>query len=123
MIFKKPIFKKPKKGSKEEDLVTQFLIQQGCQIIEKNYFCKGGEIDIIILKDNSLHFIEVKARKNSNFGHPAEYLNITKQQRLIKCAKIFLLKNIKYQDYPMQFDLVSLLNNEITWLKDAFEAY
>ncbi len=116
-----PPLNKPKKGSTEENLAAQYLQQQGYQIVEQNYYCKGGEIDLIILKKKALHFIEVKARKNSNFGHPAEFITSTKQQRLIKCAQFFLLKNPKYQDYTMQFDLVSLLNLEITWLENIFE--
>jgi len=114
------LFKKARKGAKEEGLAAKFLTKQGCQIIEKNYYCKGGEIDLIILKENVLHFIEVKARKNSNFGHPAEFITHTKQQRLIKCAHFFLLKQPQYQNRPMQFDLVSLLNHEINWLQNIF---
>lgn len=81
---------KRKKGSIYEKLALDYLLLRGFTLVEKNFCTRVGEIDIIMSKDEVLHFIEVKASKSFD-----PLLNITekKMQRLINCGDIFLSKN------------------------------
>ena len=58
-----------------ENIATEFLLKKGFQIIERNFLKPFGEIDIIAKDNNYLVFIEVKTRKNSNYGFPREFVN------------------------------------------------
>lgn len=77
-------------GKAYEDLATAYLIDKGYKILERNYRCKVGEIDIIAKDKNALIFIEVKYRKTTAFGAPAEAVNYYKQQRIMRSAKWYL---------------------------------
>ena len=76
------------KGKIAEEKAAQFLKQKGFKIVAKNFYCKGGEIDIIAYKDDIFHFIEVKSGKDGIY-------NITpkKISRLLKCINYYILKN------------------------------
>lgn len=113
------------KGKVAEQAAAIWLKQQGLTLLQQNYRCKGGEIDLIGLDgDQTLVFIEVKARKNQHFGHPAEAVDARKQKHLILCAQVFLQKHPQYQHHAMRFDILSLTDNQTPeWLKNAFGAY
>jgi len=84
-------------GHQKEQQAKHWLTQQGIKIIAENFRCKGGEIDLIGLNtQNQLIFFEVKYRKQTNYGNPAETVTHQKQQRIILCAQNFLLKNPQY---------------------------
>ncbi|MBN2866800.1 MAG: YraN family protein [Thiotrichales bacterium] len=107
-------------GQQKEQQAVVWLQNQGYHIIEQNYLCKGGknrrggEIDLIALQtsENRLVFFEVKYRKSSDFGHPAEMITPQQQQRILRCAQLFLQQNPQYQEYAMQFDVLTFLNNQ-----------
>lgn len=114
------------KGQQSENLVAKWLQSQHVVILQQNFHCKGGEIDIIGLDaSNTILFIEVKARKNSDFGHPSEFVSKAKQHRIIKCAQVFLQKHPQYQNHAMRFDVISALEEmpEPEWLQNAFSAF
>lgn len=69
-------------GGLGERLAADFLKKQGCQIIETNYRCPEGEIDIVAEKGDCLVFVEVRARKSTSFGTPEESLTRAKKERL-----------------------------------------
>jgi len=108
-------------GRTAESLAAKYLTDQGLQIIEQNYSAKTGEIDIIALDNQVLVFIEVKFRKTARYGQPYETVTHNKQQKIIRTAQSYLLKHKKYTNYACRFDIISILNNEITWLSHAFE--
>lgn len=113
-------------GHQKEQQAKSWLNQQGIKIIAENFFCKGGEIDLIgLTKDRQLIFFEVKYRKQTHFGHPSETVTQQKQRRISLCAQNFLLKHPQYQDFAMQFDVISFTGKEKTpeWIQNAFEAY
>lgn len=116
-------------GAVIEQEVLHYLEKKGLKLIQRNFSCKMGEIDIIMQERNSIVFVEVRYRKNNNFGSGAETITHRKQQRIIKTAHFFLLKNPKLATFPCRFDVVSVqpdLNNqynEIHWIPNAFEAY
>ncbi|NPA12166.1 MAG: YraN family protein [Epsilonproteobacteria bacterium] len=77
------------KGYIGEQKAADYLQNQGYRIIEKNFYCKGGEIDIIAYKNDTLHFFEVKSGK----GEPVYNITPVKLRRIIKCAEFYILKN------------------------------
>lgn len=77
-------------GKLGEDLATKYLEQIGYKILERNFECKQGEIDIIAQDKNEIVFIEVKSRTNQKYGKPAEAVNQTKQKHLTKAVKYYL---------------------------------
>lgn len=84
------MYKRHEIGKLGEDLAVKYLQQQNYKVIERNFECKQGEIDIIALDKNELVFIEVKTRTNIKFGKPAEAVDDTKQKHLIKAVKYYL---------------------------------
>lgn len=95
-------------GRQGEILAKNFLIKKGYQIIDVNYRCKLGEIDIIALKDNKICFVEVKTRNSLTFGKPFESVNYFKQNRIKKIAQHFLIFNNQYQNLSTRFDVISI---------------
>lgn len=113
------------KGKKAENHACNYLKTQGLQLVEKNYFCKAGEIDLIMFDSDELVLIEVKARKNIEHGHGAESVNHSKQKKLIKTANHFLLTRPDMQDKMVRFDIIEInffdtKQAEINWIRDAF---
>jgi putative endonuclease len=110
-------------GKKGEDLACKFLKKDKYKILEKNFRCRQGEIDIIAEdRKGVLCFVEVKARSTEDFGLPIETVTHFKQKRLLATAFIYLeSKKIKSKD--MRFDIVSvdLVNEETEILKNAFD--
>lgn len=77
-----------------EDLSVAFLEKEGYSILEKNFNCSSGEIDIIAIRDEIISFIEVKSRFSNSFGNPKESVTCSKQRRIINAAKYYLhIKN------------------------------
>lgn len=77
-------------GKIGEDLAVKYLQQRNYKIIERNFECRQGEIDIIAIDKNELVFIEVKTRTSIKYGKPAESVNEIKQKHLIKAVKYYL---------------------------------
>ena len=107
-------------GSKGEKIAVDFLKLHNYTIIEKNFFCRQGEIDIIAIERDCLCFIEVKYRKNEKAGDPLEAVDKRKQQKIIQTAQYYLLTHSKYQSVKCRFDAVGILGEEIRLVRDAF---
>lgn len=112
-------------GRHKEQTAKQWLQQQGFEIIAENFLCKGGELDLVGTKNHHLIFFEVKYRKSSNYGHPAEMVNHSKQRHIIHCSQYFLQKHPQYQNYSMQFDVLTFTAGQQTpdWIENAFPAF
>lgn len=78
------MYYKQETGKTGEDISTEYLEKNGYQIIERNFRCNQGEIDIIAIQKNEIIFIEVKTRSNAHYGLPAEAVNIPKKKHLKK---------------------------------------
>lgn len=105
-------------GTNYETVAAGFLQKLGFKIVEKNFKVKTGEIDIIALDKKILVFVEVKFRKNNNYGNPCEFVTIQKQQKIIKAALLYIKKNNIKTDF--RFDVVSICGSEIEHIKNAF---
>ena len=111
-------------GRRGEELAVHYLKKNGYRLIERNYICKMGEMDIIAKEKDTLVFIEVKARTSTAFGPPQLAVNPAKQRQLSKVALHFL-KEKKIEDVKARFDVVAILlgkkGDEIELIKDAFD--
>lgn len=130
-LFKKrPTAQAKITGQKNERLAEHFLRQQGLKLKERNYHCRRGEIDLIMIDDQVLVFVEVRFRKQAKYGSALESVDYRKQQKLIKAAQYYLMKNFPNNEPPCRFDVVAIDGNQtpkpsknpIEWLPNAFTA-
>ena len=77
-------------GKFGEDTAAEYLRKKGYKIVRRNFSCRSGEIDIIAENENFLVFAEVKLRKNDRYGEAREFVNYTKQQKIIRTASLYL---------------------------------
>jgi putative endonuclease len=100
-------------GEAGEDLAAAALKKQGYKILERNYTCTLGEIDLIARQGKTLVFIEVKTRRSERFGAPQEAVSPAKQARLRRLAAYYL-KQKRLGEVAVRFDVVA-----ITFASDA----
>ena len=107
-------------GQQAEHLAADFLQGNGLRLIERNYACRLGEIDLIVLDGSTLVFVEVRLRRNTDFGGAAASITRTKRQRILRAARHYLSGK---PERPCRFDVVlldALDTKRIEWIKDAF---
>jgi putative endonuclease len=94
-------------GKEGERLAERYLRNKGYTLVERNYRCSGGEIDLIVLDRRVIVFVEVKARTGHAFGTPAEAVEFRKQRKMIQAAQFFLAqKGLQQRD--ARFDVVGV---------------
>jgi len=101
------------KGKNAEDKACEFLEKNDFKILKRNFYFKGGEIDIIALKDNTIHFIEVKS---GNGFEPIYNITSSKLQKIIKGAYIYIQKN--RLNLPFCIDAVIIKDKKIDFLEN-----
>ena len=89
-----------------EDIACEYLRANGYRILKRNYRAAHGEVDIIALRGMHLSFVEVKTRRNLDFGYASDAVNFKKQQRIKSAAKVFLMTYREYDD--ISFDALWL---------------
>ena len=107
-------------GSRYEKLAARYLEQKGMDILELNYRCRTGEIDIIARDGGYLVFVEVKYRSGASFGDPSEAVTAKKQERIRKTARYYLCARQLSEDTPCRFDVAAVLGSQIRLIKHAF---
>lgn len=106
-------------GTQGESLAVEYLQKNGYKVLERNFNCRYGEIDIIAQHGNYCVFLEVKSRNTVAFGVPREAVNYHKQQRIISAAKFWLLKK-RLVGVPVRFDVVEVVGGIASVIPDAF---
>ena len=110
-------------GEKAEQTAEDFLRQQGLRFVERNFFCRLGEIDLIFLDQGTFVFIEVRFRANSAHGSAAESLRQSKLRKVRNSAALWLQKNNK-ENNASRFDAIlfdeKIDTQHLTWLKAVF---
>ncbi len=107
-------------GTENEKKAAAFLVEKGYEILEFNFRCKNGEIDIIAKDGEYLVFIEVKYRNSLRSGYPLEAISVQKQRTISKCAMYYMMK-YGLDSFPARFDVVGILRNEIQLIQNAFD--
>ncbi len=106
-------------GDIGEISVQNYLKKKGYKILETNYKNYFGEIDIVASLKNVIVFVEVKARKNANFGRPVEAVNAYKQNKIRTVAEIYLQRKNKFFN-DVRFDVIEVLDDNINHIENAF---
>lgn len=101
-------------GNYGENIAVQFLEKSNYEIIERNFLCKQGEIDIIAKRKHEIVFIEVKTRTNKKYGKPREAVNFVKKEHIWNSAKYYLYINDLFYEY-IRFDVIEVCldNNKV----------
>jgi putative endonuclease len=108
-------------GAKKEQLAADYLESLGWTILERNFFCRQGEIDLIALSpEKTLVFVEVKYRSNTKNGFPEEAVGTKKQIKIQKAAKYYLFCRGYQEDISCRFDVIAILGEKIKLYKNAF---
>ena len=107
-------------GSHYETRVAAFLQKQGFQILEKNYRCRSGEIDLIARDGRYLVFVEVKYRSSRHAGTALEAINWRKAEQVRHVAAFYLYQKRYPEETPVRFDAAGVDGNQITYIKNAF---
>ena len=113
-------------GSLGEDIAKNYLNQIGYTVLERNFRCKVGEIDIIGKDGDYICFIEVKSRYGKLYGNPCESVNYSKRLKIYKAANIYIMRK-KLFKFNFRFDVIEIIFNtyndvpSIKLIKDAFQ--
>ncbi|PIE25420.1 MAG: YraN family protein [Neptuniibacter caesariensis] len=113
-----------KLGKDAEKAAEKYLKQHYLKLVERNYHCRFGEIDLIMSDGDTLVFIEVRFRSQSHYGGAATSVSFIKQSKLIKTAHYFLSHNRQHQNKTCRFDVIAFEYDgaplQPLWYKDAF---
>ena len=111
-------------GKQGESLAVEFLKKNGYRVLENNFRCRFGEIDIIATEGKTLVFIEVKTKTSNKFGPPKLAVDFNKRKQLSKAAMAYLMQK-KLTNYPARFDVVGISiiedKTEVELIRNAFE--
>lgn len=107
-------------GTAYEQQAAAYLKEQGYEIVECNYRCRIGEIDIIAREENYLVFVEVKYRTDAGSGSPKEAVNYKKQRIISKVADYYCMTHGCNMITPCRFDVVAIQGEEVELVRNAF---
>jgi putative endonuclease len=114
-------------GARGEALALAHLQAHGLTLVERNYRCRAGEIDLVMLEGSTLVLTEVRYRGSDDFGGAAASVTWRKQRRLVNAAGYLLMKRTELKRYPARFDVVAITApaagetaERIEWIKRAF---
>jgi len=111
---------KQRAGRAAEDLAAAFLRRNGLSIVDRNFRCKGGEIDLVARDGAALVFVEVRLRRSGSHGGAGASVDAAKQRRVLHAARFYLAGR---GDVPCRCDVVlldALDPARIDWIRDAF---
>lgn len=109
-------------GLEAEDDALRHLTRLGLKLVLRNYRCRTGEIDLVMLDGATLAMIEVRYRASSRYGGAAASVTKQKQRRLVNAAKFLLVSRSDLRRFPVRFDVVAIdaLGGTVEWIRDAF---
>jgi putative endonuclease len=111
-------------GQRGEDVAARHLELHGLTLLERNYRCRGGEIDLVMLDGGTLVLVEVRLRSSGQFGGAAASVGPRKQRRFALAARHLMLTRPDLRALPVRFDVVALDgaggSARIEWIRDAF---
>ncbi|EKF74276.1 hypothetical protein A11A3_09760 [Alcanivorax hongdengensis A-11-3] len=113
------------RGERAEARASQWLCQQGLTLETRNFRCRQGEIDLVMLDRDTLVFVEVRWRNSRHFGGALASVDHHKQQRLIKAAQHYLARHPQHHHRPCRFDVLGQEPDDggtvrYQWIQNAF---
>lgn len=115
-------------GRRGEELARRYLETQGLEFLERNYRCRAGEIDLVMLEGTTLVMVEVRLRASADHGSAAATVGSRKQRRFILAARHLMLTRPSYRKLAARFDVVAIDTAGgdsaavLSWIRDAFRA-
>jgi len=114
------------RGRQAETLATRYLQRNGLQLLTRNYRCKVGELDLVMMDAQVLVIVEIRYRRNSDFADPLETVTVEKQRRIVRATRHLLQGRPELRRYPLRFDVLALSGPieqaKLDWVKCAFDS-
>ncbi len=111
-------------GKLGENIAADYLEKEGYRIVQRNYRCVFGEIDIVAIDRNVIVFVEVRSRRSAKYGYPEESVGHSKKMKISKIALNYL-KEKQFQDCRARFDVAAVKilpeGSEVKLIKNAFD--
>jgi len=119
----KPQLTNYRKGLQLEAIAAKYLANHGLTILEHNFHCLFGEIDLICQQQTELVFVEVRYRKNIQYGEPQETITFAKQQKILNSVQYYLSQQPSTDELPCRIDVIAI-SGELTslnfeWIQNA----
>lgn len=116
---------KSRRGTNNEQLALDFLIAAGLELVQRNYHCRLGELDLVMREGDCIAIVEVRSRRHGRFLQPQVTVDRPKQRRIERAAAMFLANRTDLGEAPVRFDVVAIEEasrgpGKIQWIKDAF---
>ena len=111
-------------GKDAELKALQYLERQGLRLLVKNWSCKRGELDLVMLEGDTVIFVEVRYRQHAQWGGALASIDARKRQKLILAAQHFLQRESRWANYPCRFDVIAIDSTaaQPNWLRNAFDS-
>ena len=114
-------------GQLAEDHAQRLLERHGLRLLCRNWTCRSGELDLVMLDGDTVVFVEVRYRRHAGWGGALESVDVRKQQKLIKAAQLFLMKESRWAKRPCRFDVVAIgattgAAQPPNWIRNAFDS-
>ncbi len=107
-------------GKLYEQAAADYLRRLGYEILEENFHCRHGEIDLIVKENNTVVFVEIKYRSGRAKGLPEESVDALKQSKISLAAAFYLSRHAMLLDTACRFDVIAIEGKEFRHYKDAF---
>lgn len=112
-------------GAYGEDIACDYLVRKGYRVLERNFTCRAGEVDIIAMHGDIVVFVEVKTRRSEKFGLPSEAVSAAKQNRIVKTA-LYYMQSRRLLEHMCRFDVIEVSAGEdnkplVNLIQDAFQ--
>lgn len=110
-------------GREWEQEALKRLEAAGLELLERNYRCRRGELDLVLRDGDSVAFVEVRFRRSTDFGSGLESVGPSKRRRLIAAAQHYLQRHPALAELPCRFDVVAIgpgASPQVEWIRDAF---
>jgi putative endonuclease len=113
------------RGQQAEAWAERHLCEQGLRVLARNWRCREGELDLVMLDGDTVVFVEVRYRLHCQWGGALGSIDARKQARITRAAERYLMQVPAWGDHPCRFDIVAIegrdpLSPGLTWLQDAF---
>jgi putative endonuclease len=111
-------------GALGEELALAHLLAHGLKPLIRNYRCKMGELDLVMMERETLVLVEVRCRSSTDYGGPAASIDRQKQRKLVLAAEHLLMKRAELRCHPARFDVVAITMGApragVDWIRSAF---
>ena len=113
------------RGRQAESIACDWLQQQGLELLIRNYRCRAGELDLVMMDAGMLVIVEIRYRHDPGFTHPLETVTPAKQRRIIRATRHLLQRHPRLCTHPLRFDVLALSGPirqaRLDWVKYAFD--